>query len=49
MIRFLFLLLLAMIAAAVPLRAADDVGAAARSVVRVVTVAMVDGEVATWR
>ncbi len=45
MIRFLFLLLLAMIAAAVPLRAADDVGAAARSVVRVVTVAMVDGEV----
>jgi S1-C subfamily serine protease len=44
MIRFLFLLL-AVMGLGTPVQAADDVGAAARGVVRVVTVAMVDGEV----
>ncbi|MBU7589698.1 MAG: trypsin-like peptidase domain-containing protein [Sphingopyxis terrae] len=37
--------LLALVAFAVPARAADDISAVSRSVVRVVTVAMVDGEV----
>jgi S1-C subfamily serine protease len=45
MIRLLSLLLVTMTCLSVPLQAADDVGAAARGVVRVVTVAMVDGEV----
>ncbi|WP_194955237.1 S1C family serine protease [Sphingopyxis solisilvae] len=44
MTRFLALLL-ALFALALPARAADDISAASRSVVRVVTVAMVDGEV----
>ncbi|PZQ20545.1 MAG: serine protease [Sphingopyxis macrogoltabida] len=38
-------LLLALVSLSFPARAADDISAAARSVVRVVTVAMVDGEV----
>ena len=37
--------LLVLVAFAVPARAADDISAVSRSVVRVVTVAMVDGEV----
>ena len=41
----LFSLLLALFALTLPARAADDISAASRSVVRVVTVAMVDGEV----
>lgn len=41
----LLALLLALFALALPARAADDISAASRSVVRVVTVAMVDGEV----
>ncbi|MBB6426047.1 S1C family serine protease [Sphingopyxis sp. JAI128] len=41
----LFALLLALFALSLPARAADDISAASRSVVRVVTVAMVDGEV----
>jgi S1-C subfamily serine protease len=45
MIRLLFLLLLGFAGFSVPALAADDVGAAARGVVRVVTVAMVDSEV----
>lgn len=44
MTRFLALLL-ALFTLAVPARAADDISAASRSVVRVVTVAMMDGEV----
>lgn len=44
MTRFLALLL-ALFALTLPTRAADDISAASRSVVRVVTVAMVDGEV----
>lgn len=44
MIRFLFLTLM-LLGLTLPAQAADDVGAAARGVVRVVTVAMVDGEV----
>ncbi|WP_137871535.1 serine protease [Sphingopyxis sp. 2PD] len=44
MTRFLALLL-ALFALTLPARAADDISAASRSVVRVVTVAMVDGEV----
>lgn len=44
MTRFLALLL-ALFTLALPARAADDISAASRSVVRVVTVAMVDGEV----
>ena len=44
MTRFLALLL-ALLTLALPARAADDISAASRSVVRVVTVAMVDGEV----
>ncbi|WP_188235935.1 S1C family serine protease [Sphingopyxis sp. LK2115] len=44
MTRFLALLL-ALFALTVPARAADDISAASRSVVRVVTVAMMDGEV----
>ena len=46
MTRFLALLLaLLTVTLALPARAADDISAASRSVVRVVTVAMVDGEV----
>jgi S1-C subfamily serine protease len=46
MTRFLALLLaLFTVTLALPARAADDISAASRSVVRVVTVAMVDGEV----
>jgi S1-C subfamily serine protease len=41
----LLALLLALLSIGVPVHAADDISAAARSVVRVVTVAMVDGEV----
>lgn len=41
----LLTLLLALFALSLPARAADDISAASRSVVRVVTVAMVDGEV----
>lgn len=41
----LLALLLALFALTLPARAADDISAASRSVVRVVTVAMVDGEV----
>lgn len=41
----LIALLLALFALTLPARAADDISAASRSVVRVVTVAMVDGEV----
>ena len=41
----LFALLLAFFALTLPARAADDISAASRSVVRVVTVAMVEGEV----
>lgn len=41
----LLALLLALVTLALPARAADDISAASRSVVRVVTVAMVDGEV----
>ena len=41
----LLALLLAALAVTIPARAADDISAASRSVVRVVTVAMVDGEV----
>ncbi|KTE21161.1 peptidase S1 [Sphingopyxis sp. H050] len=41
----LLALFLALIALTLPARAADDISAASRSVVRVVTVAMVDGEV----
>ena len=43
----LLVLLLALFTATItlPARAADDISAASRSVVRVVTVAMVDGEV----
>src|SRR3546814_755527 len=41
----LFALLLALFALTLPARAADDISAASRSVVRVVTVAMMDGEV----
>ena len=41
----LLTLLLALFALALPARAADDISAASRSVVRVVTVAMMDGEV----
>ena len=41
----LLALLLALFALTLPTRAADDISAASRSVVRVVTVAMVDGEV----
>jgi S1-C subfamily serine protease len=41
----LLALLLALFALSLPARAADDISAASRSVVRVVTVAMVDGEV----
>ncbi|HMO73965.1 MAG TPA: serine protease [Sphingopyxis sp.] len=41
----LLALLLALFALALPARAADDISAASRSVVRVVTVAMVEGEV----
>ncbi|MBA4747251.1 MAG: trypsin-like peptidase domain-containing protein [Sphingopyxis sp.] len=41
----LLALICVLVGFAVPARAADDVGAAARGVVRVVTVAMVDGEV----
>lgn len=41
----LFALLLIFFALTLPARAADDISAASRSVVRVVTVAMVDGEV----
>lgn len=44
MTRFLALLL-ALLPLALPARAADDISAASRSVVRVVTVAMVEGEV----
>lgn len=44
MTRFLALLL-ALLTLTVPARAADDISAASRSVVRVVTVAMMDGEV----
>ena len=44
MTRFLALLL-ALFTLAAPVRAADDISAASRSVVRVVTVAMIDGEV----
>ena len=44
MIRFLALLL-ALFSVTLPARAADDISATSRSVVRVVTVAMVDGEV----
>ena len=43
--RIFFLLILTLLSFSPPARAADDVGAAARGVVRVVTVAMVDGEV----
>lgn len=41
----LLALLLALVTLSFPARAADDISAASRSVVRVVTVAMVDGEV----
>ena len=41
----LLALLLALLAVTLPARAADDISAVSRSVVRVVTVAMVDGEV----
>src|SRR3546814_18360674 len=41
----LLTLLLALFALTLPARAADDISAASRSVVRVVTVAMMDGEV----
>ncbi len=41
----LIALLLALLSLTLPARAADDISAASRSVVRVVTVAMVDGEV----
>ena len=41
----LLALLLALLTLSVPAQAADDISAASRSVVRVVTVAMVDGEV----
>lgn len=41
----LLALLIALFALTLPARAADDISAASRSVVRVVTVAMVDGEV----
>lgn len=41
----LLALLLALLTVTLPARAADDISAASRSVVRVVTVAMVDGEV----
>src|SRR3546814_7210663 len=41
----LFALLLALFALTLPARAADDISAESRSVVRVVTVAMMDGEV----
>ena len=41
----LLALLLALLTLSVPARAADDISAVSRSVVRVVTVAMVDGEV----
>jgi len=43
--KYLLTLLLVCLPLAFPAHAADDVGAAARGVVRVVTVAMVDGEV----
>src|SRR3546814_489516 len=41
----LIALLLALLSLTLPARAADDISAVSRSVVRVVTVAMVDGEV----
>ncbi|WP_454890390.1 hypothetical protein [Sphingopyxis chilensis] len=41
----LIALLLALVTFALPAHAADDISAASRSVVRVVTVAMMDGEV----
>ena len=45
LLTLLLTLLLALFALTLPVRAADDISAASRSVVRVVTVAMVDGEV----
>jgi S1-C subfamily serine protease len=45
LLALLFALFTLVLASTVPARAADDISAASRSVVRVVTVAMVDGEV----